>query len=125
MSAVAPPNSFSPDDVERASARDGKRYELIDGELKEKFVGAEAIYIALRIAQRLSAAYDPGLGFAFVEAMIYGFGRPNHGRKPDVSFVWKRRLPGGKIPKRDLHLIPDLVVGNCLPSPADFARRAV
>jgi Uma2 family endonuclease len=110
MSAIAPPTRLTPEDVERASERDGKRYELIDGELKEKVVGAEAIYVALRIAQRLSAAYDPDQGFAFVEATVYCFDRPNHGRKPDVSFIWRRRLPGGTVPKGDLRLAPDLAV---------------
>ena len=55
---------LTPDDVARASERDGKRYELIDGELREKPVGAEALYIALRIAQRFSSAYDPDQGFS-------------------------------------------------------------
>ena len=109
MSTLTPP-VLTPEDVARASERDGKHYELLDGELKERPVGAEALYIALRIAQRFSAAYDPDQGFAFVEVMIYCFAQAGRGRKPDVSFVWKRRLPGGRIPKGDLHLAPDVVV---------------
>src|SRR5437868_13597687 len=94
----------APEDLERLSEQDGKHYELVDGRLKEKIVGAEALYIALRIAARLNAAFDPQLGVALVEAMAYCFARPNHGRRPDVSFVWRRRLPEGKVPKGDLTL---------------------
>src|SRR2546423_1697961 len=110
MSTLPSPIRLPPADVERASERDGKHYELIDGQLKEKSVGAKALYIALRIAQRLNALYDPAQGVALVEPMVYCFDRPNHGRKPDVALFWKRRLPGGQIPEGDFHIAPDLAV---------------
>jgi Uma2 family endonuclease len=110
MSTLIPPAQLTPEDVERASERDGKLYELIDGELKEKIVGTEALFIASRISERLNVAMYPVRGFAAVEAMIYCFDRPNHGRKPDVIFVQLERLPDKKIPLGDLHLAPDLVV---------------
>lgn len=110
MSAAIPPVRLTPEDVERASNRDAKRYELIDGELKEKVVGTEALYIALLIAQHFNATYAPAEGYAFVEAMIYCFPQSGRGRKPDVSFFWKRRLPGEKIPKGDLFLAPDVAI---------------
>src|SRR2546426_518786 len=43
MSTLTPPIRWTPEEVERASKRDGKRYELIDGELKEKQVGFESL----------------------------------------------------------------------------------
>ena len=107
---------ITPADVDLASERDEKHYELIDGELKEKDVGAEALYIAMRIAALLNALYDPKEGVALVEAMIYCFDRPNHGRKPDVSFFWRSRLPEGRVPKGDFHVAPDLVVEVLSPS---------
>jgi len=110
MSTLASPTSLTPADVELASERDGKHYELIDGQLKEKSEGAEALYVALRIAQRLNALYDPAQGLALVEPMVYCFGRPDHGRKPDVALFWKHRLPNGRIPKGDFHIAPDLAV---------------
>ena len=50
MNTLTPPFPLKPDDVERAPEREGKRYELIRGELKEKIVGFWALFIALRIA---------------------------------------------------------------------------
>jgi Uma2 family endonuclease len=110
MTTLAQPVHLTPADVERASRRDGKRYELIDGELKEKNVGTRALFVASRICDRLNAAFYPGTGFAAVEAMIYCFDRRNHGRKPDVVFVTFERLGCRVIPDGDIHVAPDLVV---------------
>ena len=110
MTTLASPAPITPDEVERASKRDGKRYELIDGKLKEKVVGTEALFIASRISERLNALLYPVNGFAAVEAMIYCFDRPNQGRKPDVVYVRIERLPERKIPVGDLRIAPDLVV---------------
>lgn len=116
MSTLTANPRLTPEDVERASDQDDKRYELIDGELREKVVGFAALVIAVRIAERLNALYYQHEGAAAVEAMIYCFGRPNHGRKPDVTYVKKSRWPGGEIPEGDLHFAPDLVVEVLSPS---------
>lgn len=116
MSAVTPPVRLTPTDVERASERDGKHYELIDGELKEKPVGTKALFIASEIRERLSAAFYPREGFAVVEAMVYCFARANHGRKPDVVYVRFNRLPTPSIPDGDIFVVPDLVVEVLSPS---------
>lgn len=116
MSTLTPTVRFTPEDVERASERDGKRYELIDGELKEKVVGTSALFIASRIVARLNSAFYPRWGFAVVEGMTYCFDRPNHGRKPDVMYVKLDRLPNRTIPEGDLHIAPDLVVEVLSPS---------
>jgi len=110
MSVLTPPVQLTPLDVERASERDGKTYELVDGELREKIVGTKASFIANRIGARLNAAFYPGIGFAVTEAMIYCFKNPNHGRKPDVVYVRFDRMGGRSIPDGDLHLVPDLAV---------------
>lgn len=109
MSAPATAD-LTPGDVERASERDAKRYELVDGELREKRVGTKSLFIATRICDRLNARYYPAIGFAVVEAMIYCFQRRAHGRKPDVSFVKFDRLAERVIPDGDLFIAPDLVV---------------
>jgi Uma2 family endonuclease len=101
---------LSPEDVERAAERDGKHYELIDGELREKLVGAKSLYIAMKIAERLNGAFYPTSGVAIVEAMLYCFDRPRHGRKPDVLFVKWEKLAERKIPTGDFLVVPDLVV---------------
>ncbi len=101
---------LTPEDVDLASNRDGRLYELIDGELKEKTVGFESLVIATRISEKLNSAFYPHTGVAAVEAMIYCFDRRNHGRKPDVVYVRMDRFPEKKLPKGDLYLAPDLAV---------------
>src|SRR5690349_9076811 len=110
MSIAATPIHLTPADVERASEHDAKNYELINGQLKEKSAGFKALLIATRIAERLNAHFYPAVGVAAVEVMVYCFGRPNHARKPDVTYVHKARLPNGQVPEGDLHIPPDLVV---------------
>ncbi len=110
MTTLAQPPQFTPEDVERASRHDGKRYELLDGDLKEKIVGTKALFVASRICDRLNAAFYPRLGFAAVEPMIYCFDRPRHGRKPDVVYVSFARLGTDVIPDGDIQVVPDLVV---------------
>jgi Uma2 family endonuclease len=109
MSTITPPTQLTPEAVERASERDGKLYELIDGELKEKQVGFRSLFIAGRIIERLNAQLYPQEGAAAGEVMIYCFDRPNHGRKPDVVYLGKNRWEGNRMPDGDLHSPPDLV----------------
>src|SRR5580698_367388 len=108
MSVLTPSTQLTPADVERASERDAKHYELVDGELKEKVVGTKASLIASLICARLLAAFYPRIGFAVTEAMIYCFKKPNHGRKPDVVYVRFERMTNHSVPDGDLHLVPDL-----------------
>lgn len=110
MSTLTPPVPLTPEDVERASERDGKLYELIDGELREKTVGAKSLFIATRIAALVNAFFYPHTGFAACELMIYCFKSKRHGRKPDVVYVRLDRLPKGAIPDGDVFVPPDLVV---------------
>jgi Uma2 family endonuclease len=110
MTTLAQSPTLTPEDVERASKRDGKIYELIDGELKEKFVGAECLFVASRISGKLNASLYPEHGFAACEVPIYCFDRPNHGRKPDVVFAHLTHFPDRRIPKGDLRFAPELAV---------------
>lgn len=120
MTLLTPPLTLTPEDVERAGRQDAKHYELVDGELKEKSVGTESLFIAGQISQSLNAAYYPDRGFAVVEAMVYCFNRPNHGRKPDVTFLWRNRLPDGRVPVGDITITPDLVVEVLSPGNTAF-----
>jgi Uma2 family endonuclease len=110
MSTLTPAVPLTPEEVERASERDAKNYELIDGELREKIVGFKSLFIAGRISDRLNAHFYPHEGVAAVEVMVYCFAQRNHGRKPDVIYVKLARLPGAAVPDGDLHIAPDLVV---------------
>jgi Uma2 family endonuclease len=110
MPVVTGVKELSPEEVERASERDDRRYELVDGELREKKVGAKALFVATRICELLNGKFYPQYAFAAVEIMIYCFARKRHGRKPDVVFVRLDRLSGGEIPDGDLFIAPDMVV---------------
>jgi Uma2 family endonuclease len=110
MSTLTPAISLTPEDVERACERDGKLYELIDGELKEKKVGFESLFVAGQIIARLNAFFYPSIGAAASEVMIYCFESRRQGRKPDVVFIRLDRLADRRIPKGDLDVAPDLVV---------------
>lgn len=109
MSAVTPVR-LTPEDVERASERDGKLYELIEGELKEKKVGFAALFIAGQILAKLNAHFYPHEGAAACEVMVYCFNGKSHGRKPDVVYVRVARFPKAEMPVGDLFFAPDLVV---------------
>jgi Uma2 family endonuclease len=110
MSTLTPPAPFTPEDVERASERDGKLYELIDGELREKKVGFKSLFIATRIAALLNSSFYPHAGVAACEVMVYCFKKKRHGREPDVVYVMFDRLPNRAVPDGDVFVPPDLVV---------------
>src|SRR3954471_23997412 len=110
MTLITPHVHLTPQDVERASEHDAKHYELIDGELQEKAVGTRSLFIAHRICERLNATFYPREGFAVVETMVYCFDKPNHGRKPDVTYIRFARLPKPEIPEGDIRVVPDLIV---------------
>lgn len=116
MATLAPTQILTPQDVERAAELDGKLYELVDGELREKVVGFSSLVIAAQIVSFLNARFFPNDGAAAAEVPIYCFGRPNHGRKPDVAYVSRAHWPGGQMPQGDLHFAPDLVVEVLSPS---------
>src|SRR5665213_4551801 len=124
---AASPTSLSliPDDVDRACERDGKRYELIHGQLKEKSVGWEALFVASRIGSKLNAQLFPWVGFAVVSGMIWCFGRLDQGRKPDMTYAPFSRVSDGRIPKGDLEGVPNLVAEVLSPgtSATDMLER--
>src|SRR5688572_10244177 len=120
MSTLTTPVPLTPEDVERASERDAKIYELVDGELKEKRVGFLSLFVADQILARLNAHFFPKHGAAASELMIYCFGNRRHGRKPDVVYVSFDRLPEKRIPRGDLFVSPDLVVEVLSPHNTGF-----
>ncbi|MFQ5637678.1 MAG: Uma2 family endonuclease [bacterium] len=95
---------------------DGHKYEYVEGELKvspagmfHERIGANLI-IALGSFVKLS-----GLGGVYSSSAGY---RMNSGNllSPDVSYVRKTRLPGGKHPEGFGHFAPDLAVEILPPS---------
>ncbi len=100
-----------PEDLELIA--EGDTFEFVHGLPVEKPMGAESDAIAMELGTILLAfVRQQGLGRVFVGTT--GFRCFPHDpkllRKPDVAFVAKNRLPGGKPPKGDFRIAPDLAV---------------
>lgn len=104
------PAVIEPDDLLRMP--DGDNYELINGRLREKPMGAESDKLALRIGSVLDQfCLRTKSGAVFGSQTGYRcFGNAKLVRKPDTSFVAAARLPDGKPPKGDFAIAPDIVV---------------
>jgi Uma2 family endonuclease len=111
---------FTPDDLLRLP--DSVNYELVDGKLVERHMGAESSEVAMRIGAALlwyveqhksGHVLGSDTGYqCFADA-------PQKLRKPDVSFVRAGRFPGERTPKGHVSISPDLVVEVL--SPGDLA----
>lgn len=104
----------------RAAPRDGRKRELVDGEIRVSPAGFRHEEIALRLMLRLAPhVLERGLGK--VVGSSAGFRLPNGNvRSPDVSFVAAGRFPGDRSPETFADLAPDLAVE--IVSPDDRPR---
>lgn len=92
---------------------DGDSYELVDGRLVEKHVGAKSEFVAANLLALLHGIVRTGnLGYVFGSQTAYRCfpSRPRLVRKPDVSLVARGRFPNEEIPEGDIQLAPDLAV---------------
>lgn len=97
----------------------GDGYELVDGVPLEKKMGAEADRVTVRLSSRLDAYCErTRCGAVFGGQTGYRCfpSKPRQVRKPDLSFVAAARLPGGRIPKGDFDIRPDLAVEAVSPN---------
>jgi Uma2 family endonuclease len=98
-------------DVVAIEARENRLCELIDGVLVEKAMGYRESLLALAIAAALRAFVVPHkLGVVSgADGMMQRL--PGQVRIPDVAYVSRQRLPGGRVPSEPIpRLVPDLVV---------------
>lgn len=87
-------------------------YELVDGQLVERKMGAESNLVASMLWAQLDAhrkATKSGLAIA-PDTAYRCFPNRKTMRKPDVSFVRGGRLPGDRPPRGDVLIVPDLAV---------------
>jgi Uma2 family endonuclease len=98
---------------------DGSGYELIEGVLTErKEMGALSDAVAATVIMRLGV-FAGSNGYVFTSDTIYRcFGNPHTGRKADVSYIARERLPEG-IPEGFLTVPADLAIE--IVSPSDLA----
>ena len=112
-----PTDLLEPDDLLQMPG--GESYELVDGRLVEKHMGAESDRIALRLGGKLDQFCTAnGLGYVFGAQTGYRCfpNRPRLVRKPDVSVVLRGRFADGQVPKGDITICPDLAVESVSPN---------
>jgi Uma2 family endonuclease len=110
---------YTPEDL--LSMQDGKSYELVDGRLVERNMGAESSEVAARLLLRLGTfCEERDLGHYFPADNGYQCFPQDPGllRRPDVSFVRRGRLPGDVSPQGWVKIPPDLAVEVVSPNDA-------
>jgi Uma2 family endonuclease len=110
MNAPLAHASYTPEDLLRLDG--GRSYELLDGRLVEKPMGAKASNVG-SIVHALIWPFvrSQNLGFVFdAEGGYELFPGRSRVRKPDVSFIRRGRLPDDVIPDGWVKVAPDLVV---------------
>jgi Uma2 family endonuclease len=119
MSATA--TVYTPDDL--LAMPDGDHFELVDGHLVERNIGAESSHIASKLLSLLLAFCEQhGLGWVFGPDCGYQCfpGRPTTVRRPDVSVVRSGRFEGDQVPTGYVTLAPDLAVEVLSPNDLDY-----
>jgi Uma2 family endonuclease len=92
--------------------RDGRKYELVDGQVRVSPGGARHGRVCVNLVVRLEAAVRAGgrLGHVFDSSTAFRLPAGDV-RSPDVSFVAAGRFPDGEeLPKGFPDLAPDLAV---------------
>ncbi len=105
------PGMATEQDVIAADAHEDRLCELVDGVLVEKAMGFREALLAGALVSMLRAFVVPRkLGvITGADGMLNLF--PGVVRIPDVAFVSKERLPGGRVPREAIPLLsPDLAV---------------
>lgn len=103
---------------------DGKRYELLDGELREMAPpGAEHGYISGNVFAALHSLVKPNkLGYLLTnDPGVILHRNPDRVRAPDVCFFPADRFPGRRLPTGYAEVIPDFVAE--IVSPGDTAAE--
>ncbi len=103
---------------------DGDRYELVDGELVEKVMGALSGWVGNRLASELDQYACQHGGWAFGDGVGYrcygdDFDRV---RKPDASFIRADRM--AMPPEGFITVVPDLVVEVVSPNDVYYEVEA-
>lgn len=120
MSTIESKTRYTPDDL--LMMPDGDHYELVDGNLVERQVGAVSSLVATMLARFIVNHCEAGgLGWVFGSDCGYRCfpGSPDKIRRPDVSFLLQGRLPADRLPTGFMSMAPDLAAE--VVSPNDLA----
>ena len=123
-----PPGRATEKDVIRIEAKENRLFELVDGVLIEKAMGARESLLAVQISHRLLTNLDQRATDLGVVLGADGFLRlrPRLVRIPDVSFISWDQIPSGEFPTEPIaSLFPDLAVEVLSESntPREIARK--
>lgn len=111
---------YTPEDL--LAMPDGHRFDLVDGHLVERNMGAESSWIAQQINRYLGnyaetsqqgLVLGPDCGYQIFSD------DPNRVRFPDGSFIRSGRLPDDALPRGHIRIVPELVLE--VVSPNDLA----
>jgi hypothetical protein len=101
---------------------DGHHFDLVDGHLVERHMGAESSWIAQQVNRHLGnyvAASQGGLVLGLDCGYQIFPDDPNRVRFPDGSFIRRGRLPHDVPPRGHVRIVPDLLIE--VVSPNDLA----
>jgi Uma2 family endonuclease len=99
--------------------KDGRKYELVDGQIRVSPAGARHGLIIVKLTGRLQAFVERArLGYVFDSSTGFRLPKGNV-RSPDISFVARGRFKKG-VPKGFVPFAPDLAVEVL--SPEDRSR---
>ena len=106
-----PPGTATQQDVLACDKGEKRLCELVDGVLVEKAMGyyeSRVATVLLSLLEAYCQEHDIGIVLGADATTALG---PGLVRLPDVSFVSRRRLPAGKIPREPIPVLaPDLAV---------------
>ncbi|HEY5865262.1 MAG TPA: Uma2 family endonuclease [Candidatus Tectomicrobia bacterium] len=111
---------YTPEDL--LTIPDGHRFDLVDGHLVERNMGAESSWIAQQINHRLCSYVEtsqhglvlgPDCGYQIFSD------DPTRVRFPDGAFIRSGRLPNDAPPRGHIRVVPELVLE--VVSPNDLA----
>ncbi len=114
--------AYTPEDL--LAMPDGKRFELVDGDLVETNESTLSSWVGGETFRRVANfAIDHAIGTAWpADCGLQCFVEdPGRVRKPDVMFIGRDRYPIGKLAEGYLREVPDLVVE--VVSPNDLATE--
>ena len=121
MATAVTDTRYTPADL--LTLPDTGRYELIDGQLVERNMGAKSSYLAARLLRLLGLATDAqGLGLLFGTDCGYQIFADDSSRVryADGSFIQRGRLPSDAPPEGHCRIPPDVAIEAV--SPNDLAR---
>ncbi|MFV0443776.1 MAG: Uma2 family endonuclease [Planctomycetaceae bacterium] len=107
--STATATQYTPEDL--LTMPDGNRYELVDGQLLEKPMGAKSDWVGMQlIAQLIGFVRGSRSGEIFGPETGYRCFREDSRkvRKPDGTFVASSRMPHDRIPDGHITVPPDL-----------------